>query len=151
MNLTACTSPAYTGDLASGFVYLASVYGFTQSIRVLDQFGARLDAIYDGAPVFEQFQNGPWFPINVTVNGGSYSDPVGKIFNPDDPKVGAESDRAMEWPGSNPVPAGITEIDDQIIFIRVAGVTLKFGVKDRFVAAVPVPGTTSAIITITWQ
>ncbi|HVA47139.1 MAG TPA: glycosyltransferase [Pirellulales bacterium] len=98
-NLTACTKPAYTWSLKSGFVYLASVYGITQTVQVLDQFNAPLDRMYNGAPVFENVGKG-WFPINVTVNGASYPDPVGQFFpGAQNPKVDANSTAAQQWPG----------------------------------------------------
>ncbi|HQU44194.1 MAG TPA: hypothetical protein PK867_15345 [Pirellulales bacterium] len=147
---TACTSLAYFGNLAARQVHLWTVYTITQSITVLDQFGNPLDAMYNGAPVFEN-ANGKWRPINVTVNGAVYSDPVGStVDRPGGADFPAGSPTATGWPTA-PHSSAMLFAGTQNIPVQIAGITLSIGVVNRIVGVVPVLGTTTAIVTINWQ
>ncbi len=149
---TNCSSPAWVGSvLPDGTVYLWTVYLVTQSIPVLDQFGNLLDKMYNGAPVFE-FSTGDnkWHPINVTVNGGKYSDPVFHwIPRPGGQQFPKDSAQAKAWP-TDPVQPSGTGVEVHNIRVMVAGVKLNTGVVKRNVVRQQLTAT-QANITINWK
>ncbi|HQU45548.1 MAG TPA: hypothetical protein PK867_22235, partial [Pirellulales bacterium] len=148
----ACTVPAYSGPLPQGWVHLWTSYGIQQKISVLDQFEKPLDAMYNGAPVFERGAFTPWIPINVTVSGGSYSDDVGStVDRPDGADFPADSATAKGWPAQPALPAVALDNVANNPEVMIAGFRLPTGVIDRRVTVAPIPGTTSANITITWS
>jgi len=144
-----CSSPAYSGALNPNQVYLWTVYGVIQNIQVNDQFGQPLNAIYDGAPVFENI-NG-WKPINQTLSGGHYSDPVGgePTPGPAPAKVLRSDERVEAWPNASPKPTTNQNLTQKIP-VQIAGVELVTGIANRKINVEAIPGTTSANITIDW-
>lgn len=148
-----CSSPAYFGALGENQVYLCTVYGVDQNIRVNDQFGQPLNAIYDGAPVFENVSG--WKPINQNISGGHYSDPVGSIVARPPPPSGSPkllktNSVAIDWPNADPIPA-VNFNDTQRIGVQIAGITLNTGIKNRQLSVVPITSTTTAKVTINWK
>ncbi len=153
---TNCSSPAYiTSVLRKDRVYLWTVYGVTQSVPVLDQFGDFLGKMYDGAPVYEFSDrrsggDGFWHPINVKLKGGKYPDPVGgfiprpgkQIFKNDDPV-------AVGWTKAAVTPSG-TKTFPQNFAVMIAGVKLSPGGTTRK-AVVEQLNLTQANITIDWK
>lgn len=88
------TSPVWyvPGDpeLAPGEVGLGTLWAHVMNVQVNDQFGDKLDPIYDGIHIYEQL-GGTWRDINRSISGGVYADPVSVFIlrgqtHPSDPK-----------------------------------------------------------------
>jgi glycosyltransferase involved in cell wall biosynthesis len=59
---------------------LATIWMHLMDVQLDDQFGDKLDEVYDGVSVDERLGTGPWFDINQDISGGSYDDPVGAFW-----------------------------------------------------------------------
>ena len=67
-----------------GFKQIGEFCGFYQRITVLDQYGEKLDTVYNGVRVSETLPEEPDLgevDINQPITDGRYSDPVGSVRN----------------------------------------------------------------------
>ncbi len=153
------TSPAFFGALPRGHVVLSTLYIKNLNVAVNDQFGARLDAIYAGAPVVETMQ-GRRIPINQAVNAqGVYLDPVGFIafVKPSVPAKIRRGGATIDNPAiaaflRGPPRPPKADSANQNIPVRVGGHKLNPGVRNRTVKTevVRVANEVRARVTVTW-
>jgi hypothetical protein len=145
---------------------LVTLYGVDIPIGVLDQFGEKLNDIYNGEMV-EELGCGEFRDIHQNINDGGYTDPVGVYFwndpkNYDQDKIADKADiDAWLAPGSARVQARAVGPDDLIqnIPVHVAGHALHAsmdesdlpGIKERHVELTPSPNDPfSAELKIIW-
>ena len=96
--LDAGDSPAML-NVPAGAVALVTAWLQWMTIPVEDQFGNRLDALYEGAEVHE-FSQGAWHNINQPLSAaGTYQDPVGYFVEASPLYAPGTDNRATSWPG----------------------------------------------------
>ncbi len=136
----ATTSPTFSDPLPANFVHLWTYYAQWLTIRVIDQFGAPLNAVYAGVQVAERLPT-QIEPVNINqtiATNGSYQDPVGTISDKDPAPVNVakNSTIARRWPSAAPMPMQAFDAF-QTIFVYVGGHPLSVGIVRRHVIATP--------------
>lgn len=139
------TSPAYTPQLPPGIFHLWTYYVVWQTITVRDQFGAPLDAMYQGSPVSE-LRGTLTINQNITAQG-TYSDPVGVTADrPQPPPNDVPAADVPAWLAAprRPIPVGSHV---QNVEVQVGGHPMHPGVRGRVVTSADNPPR----IRIQWQ
>ncbi len=152
-------SPQYKSLLWT--IYLRKV-----NIKVLDQTGAPLDSLYQGAPIGEQLPGSSQLAINVRLDSsGTYDDPVGhfkQLTSPNhvdayDPFTTSDKAFIDAWLSGNNRPTWMpTSIGadsgsgNQTLSISVAGNDITNAIVNRLVEWSPGTNVNTAIIRITW-